>query len=293
MFGYFYAILATQGYYLNQIFRKKLTTKLDAYNAVLLSSTFLTLASLILALILGNFNHIMNYKIFSLIVFNGLTGFLGTYCLFKAFDKLSMSECLTIVNLFPFVFALFSYLVYGNTISIYHFIIMLLVLFGVYLVSKKTLINKQEITKNKFRFDIILLLPVITMFARAVFTFSLNVLTNFNIPSYNTILYLESSILVSNLIYVFFMKVKINTKELVKSRNLIYGFLIGICTTMAGLSFITSLDRANPTISASILSSQIMFVSVFSYFIFKEKLNKTQISGIFIVTIGLILFKVL
>ena len=70
------------------------------------------------------------------------------------------------------------------------------------------------------------------------------------------------------------------------------GFFAGFFAAIGVLFFVLSIQNIKGAIAGSIVSSQVIFSSIFAYFLFKEKLNLKQIIGILTVFLGLAMFQI-
>lgn len=280
MIGIYFAILAAIFYSLNQIFNKKVTLNIEPKNGVLIVSFFLSIFSGIIAIFLGDFNHKISFYILSIILIGGILGTIGIIYLFKSFEKLKIAQTLCISNLYPFLILIYSLLIFKIIPNKMQIITMGIVFLGIYLVTK----NNEKIKINKF-----IIYPIITAIGWSIYIFSIFLLVK-EIPIYNAIFYLESMIFFITAAYLLIKnKVSININQIHKSYY--SSVLSGISTTLASLFIGFATFYTNPAIVSSIVSTQIIIISILGYLIFKEKLSKIQTIGILITFLGIILFK--
>lgn len=282
MIGFLFAIFSAMSFSLNNIFSKDNINKIGVWNTLLVTYFFVSLISFIFVLIWGNFNHALNYKIILLIIFGGINGMIGIWALFSSFEKISVAESLAIANFFPFISLIFFYFFMEKSVRIIDIFIMCFVFIGVLLTLKK----------EKFAFNKFLLFSVITAFSWALYYYILAILNDYGISPMNNTFYIETGIFISVVFYMLFIK-KDGIKFKFEYSSIKNGFFAGLFSVLGILLFIFSLEKLNPSIATSIISSQIMFSSFFAYIFFNEKLDIRQIIGILIVVLGLILFNIL
>lgn len=282
MIGFFLALFSAMSFSLNNIFSKDNINKIGVWNTLLVTYFFVSFISFIFALIWGNFHHELNYKIILLIIFGGINGMIGIWALFSSFEKISVAESLAIANFFPFISLIFFYFFMEKPVRIVDIFIMCFVFIGVLLTLKR----------EKFAFNKFLLFSVITAFSWALYYYILAILNDYGISAMNNTFYIETGIFISIVIYMHFIKKEMTLFKF-KAESLKNGFFAGLFSVGGIFLYIFSIQKINPSISTSIISSQIMFSSFFAYVFFKEKLDIRQICGILIVVIGLALFNIL
>lgn len=282
MIGFVLALFSAMSFSLNNIFSKDNINKIGVWNTLLVTYFFVSVISFISALIWGNFHHTINYKIILLIVFGGINGMIGIWALFSSFEKISVAESLAIANFFPFISLLFFYFFMEKPVRIIDIFIMCFVFIGVLLTLKR----------EKFAFNKFLLFSVITAFSWALYYYILAILNEYGISPMNNTFYIETGIFLSVVVYMLFIK-KDGMKFKFEFNSIKNGFFAGLFSVLGILLFIFSIKKLNPSISTSIISSQIMFSSFFAYIFFKENLDLRQIIGILIIVIGLALFNIL
>jgi len=302
MLGFFYAILSAISFSTNNIFLKKTSKKINTISALLLIYFFITILSFITSIFFGDFSHEFNLKLFGFIFLIGFFGAIGIFTLLRSFEKLSIAKSLAVANFNPFITLFLVFIFFGQKVSIFSIFTMLIVFVGILLTLNSKLKFKlsrnssKKISKpfmNKFINNKNILFPIITSISWGSYYFILDNLNKLNINSFNIVFYTEISIFLNLLIYVLLNKKikfefsKINLKI---SSN---AFFAGLFAALGVLFFILSIKYIKTPITTSIVSSQVIFSSIFAYLFFNEKLNKKQIIGIFIVFLGLVLFQIL
>lgn len=281
MIGFIYAIIATIGYSVNNTINKKLVQNTNSWNALLLSSFFLSIFSALLVLVFSSFKQILSFEIFIYTFFGGLLGMLALIFLFDSFKHFNFGETMTIANLFPFFTLFFIFIFYGVKLSFSYFLVMFIVFLGIALIFRKS---------GEFKFNKFIYLPLLTAICWGFYHFSIKALINLNVEIFNIVFYLETSIFLFTLVYVLTnSKIKIE-KSFLKRNNVLLGFFSGLSTTIGTLFVTFAMTKLLAPIVSSIISSQVMLLSLFGYLFYNEKLNNFQVLGIIVVFVGLVLF---
>ena len=166
MLGFIYALLSAIFFSTNNIFLKKTTQKIEIHTAFLMIYFFVTLTALIISFFLGNYNHTFDFMIFLKIVLIGFVGAIAIFSLMESFSRISVAKSLAIANFYPFISLFLFYLFYLQKISLFNFISMLIVFFGIIL----TLDGKFKLKFNKN-----LLFPITTAIGWGIYYFLLDI----------------------------------------------------------------------------------------------------------------------
>lgn len=284
MLGLLFAFLGTIGYSCNNIINKKLVGDISEWNALLISSFFLTFFSAIMVFFLSSFKQSFTLDIVLYSLLGGLIGMIALLSLFKSFFYLNLGETMTIANIFPFFTLLFVYIFHGDSVSLFSFLFMLVVFLGIYLIFLK---------EGKFIINRYVAFPFLTALGWGFYHFSIDNLLRLGVDVYNIVFYLESLIFIFTLFYfILNPKIKLD-KTTFRIKNVSLAFFSGLSATVAMIFLTLSMIYLIPPIVSSIISAQVMLIALLSYFIYGEKLKKNQIFGIFIVFIGIVGFNIL
>lgn len=276
MIGISLAILSAISLGMVPVFSKKLLEILDSWNSIIYGNFFMVIIAFFYALIAG-FSFSFSAGVLVVILINGVIGFLGLYCLYESFKYLKLGESLSIANTYPFITLLLLGFIGSSIISMTEIFFMLLLLVGVYLVVNHHL----TITFNK---GILLALVATTAWGFYSFAIAYLLREGFNFSS--TILMLELFILICCFLYVTLTnKLKPITKEITKKAS-----LLGLFNGVGTLLLASSIVYLNAGIASSISTASVLITALFGYLVFKEKLTKIQMIGIFIIIFSLTMF---
>jgi drug/metabolite transporter (DMT)-like permease len=288
MFGIILSLISAIGYSLNQIFNKKLIlNRLNNYEALFISNIFLLFFNFLIMvsfsrkIIFSEITKIITSNFIYYYMLNGLIGFFALFFLFKSFKRLKVGESLTIANIYPFVTLFLTFFFFGEKITLFQLIIMLIIFVSIFFLI---------IDDSKFKLSIYDFYPLLTAIGWGTYGFLIYYYLKNNLDLYISLFLIQLFMFLFSLVFFLYYKSKNIKKILINKKNILFGFLAGFFSFIGTLFYSLGTFYLNPAIVSSIGSAQVPLSFLFSYFILSEKINKKQIILILFITSCLFLF---
>ena len=244
--------------------------------------TFIVLIfSWIMVFISGSQNTLsqITTKTFIFLILSGIATGASWLCYFKALQIGDINKVTPIDKSSTILTMLMAFIFLGEDITLIKAISMILIGVGTYLMITK----KQHIT-TKTKSNV----WIIYAFGSAIFASLTSILGKVGIEGIDSTLGTAIRtiiVLIMAWIIVFITK-KQNTIKYIDNKSWLFLILSGLATGGSWLCYYSALQTGPASVVVPIDKLSILVTIVFSYVVFKEKLNKKSSLGLFLIVIG-------
>lgn len=254
---------------------------MDSNVATALRTIVILIFSWIMVFISGVHNSIfdINTKTLIFLILSGIATGASWLCYFKALQIGDINKIIPIDKSSTILTMLMAFILLGEEINLIKGIAMILIGLGTYLmITKKENIHSD--TKNNTW--------LIYALGSAIFASLTSILGKIGIENIDSTLGTAIRtivVLIMAWIIVFITK-KQNTIKNIDSKSWIFLILSGIATGSSWLCYYKALQTGPASVVVPIDKLSILVTIVFSYIVFKEKLNKKSALGLALIVIG-------
>lgn len=254
---------------------------MDSNVATALRTIVILIFSWIMVFISGVHNSIfdINTKTLIFLILSGIATGASWLCYFKALQIGDINKIIPIDKSSTILTMLVAFILLGEEINLIKGIAMILIGLGTYLmITKKENIHSD--TKNNTW--------LIYALGSAIFASLTSILGKIGIENIDSTLGTAIRtivVLIMAWIIVFITK-KQNTIKNIDSKSWIFLILSGIATGSSWLCYYKALQTGPASVVVPIDKLSILVTIVFSYIVFKEKLNKKSALGLALIVIG-------
>ena len=254
---------------------------MDSNVATALRTIVILIFSWIMVFISGVHNSIfdINTKTLIFLILSGIATGASWLCYFKALQIGDINKIIPIDKSSTILTMLMAFILLGEEINLIKGIAMILIGLGTYLmITKKENIHSD--TKNNTW--------LIYALGSAIFASLTSILGKIGIENIDSTLGTAIRtivVLIMAWIIVVFTK-KQNTIKNIDSKSWIFLILSGIATGSSWLCYYKALQTGPASVVVPIDKLSILVTIVFSYIVFKEKLNKKSALGLALIVIG-------
>lgn len=276
LFGVFLALLSMLFWGLSDVLTKVSLSKSSKWLVLFLGQLFGAFIIFVLAFFLGELGNFFSYGLIYLLLIS-LVNFIGFFFFYKAIAKKGVALTSPIINSWAFITVILSIFFYNETISLVQAVAIILILFGIFLITFK----KQE----KIAFDSTFVFALLAMITFALFFFLLKI----PIEIFGVLLVVLGVRLFTSILSVPFLVVKKINISNIKLFALLAILGVGLLDTFGFLAYSFSMNYAPVSIVAPIGSSVPIVSVILGVLVLKEKLNTRQKIGIITTIAGLLL----
>jgi len=280
------AIISMIGFGLSVGLMKIPASKIGTFGTIIKRNLFICLILIPLIIILEEKS--LTVKGISIALGISLLGFMPLYFFTRAIQKGPIGIVIPISHSSGLFGVLFAYLIFGDKLSIYQIIGLIINIIGILLITFK---KEQEEKKKKSEIEYILLSIFSAILWGLVFLlFKYPVM---EIGSYNTAFIVESGILILSFIFLLFEKQSLKELFVLNFRDNRVIFLIACFALVGTIAFnfaISNSDEIGIT-TAIVFSSPIIGMLIGKTY-FKESLTKYNLTGGLLVVIGIIMLTI-
>ena len=253
----------------------------DSHVATAIRTIIVLIFSWIMVFIIGSQSTIVNIdgKTFLFLILSGLSTGGSWLCYFKALQIGDVNKVTPIDKSSTILTMLMAFIFLGEEITFIKGISMILIGIGTYLM----IIKKENVTvENKSNAWLIYAL------GSAIFASLTSILGKVGIENIDSTLgtAIRTIVVLIMAWIVVFVSKKQNTIRDIDKNSWIFLFLSGIATGGSWLCYYRALQMGPASIVVPIDKLSILVTIVFSYIVFKEKLNKKSALGLLLIVIG-------
>jgi uncharacterized membrane protein len=282
LLGILLGLFAAICYGLSPVVSKFSLKKLPSSIVTIVILTIVTLVSGVLAFSTSELTYSFSIVDIINLIFAGIMGFLALWGLYKSFSYLEVPQSVSFSQIYIFLTYLLSILFLETEFSILILFIMCLVLIGIFFVFE---------TKLSTFFSKGLLYLGLTLLGWGFYAFYLTYFNSKGLNGYYSIFFVESSILIINIIMLLFTY---SPKKLISyykyKKELGFAIISGVLTFCGAYLYLLSTTVISIGIAVAILSTQVLISYIFSVISFKQKIKLNQIIGILLICTGITLF---
>ena len=273
-----YALLAAVFSGLTSVFAKTGIKDVESLLATFIRTIIITLFLFVVALLNNNLNDIflLDKKTIIFLILSGISNTLLWIFYFKALDLGTVSKVTPIDKTSIILTLILSSIFLNEKITKIKVLSIILILIGTLLTIKRENKNSKD---NKW-----ILYAVLT----AIFTSTTTILSKIGIENTNTSLttFLRTVIVLILLTAITLIKKKYKNIKKLNKKNYLYIILSGISTSLSWLFYFKALSIGEASKVFPIEKLSLVVSIIVSCIFLKEKLNKKQILGIVIITLG-------
>lgn len=253
----------------------------DSDAATALRTIVVLIFSWIMVFVAGSFDGIYSIDVKTMIflMLSGLATGASWLCYFKALQKGDVNKVAPIDKSSTLLAMILAFIFLGEKINLLKFVAMLLIGAGtLFMITKKQ--NKNNAEKNSTYLIYALL--------SALFAALTSILGKIGIENVNSTLgtALRTIVVLIMAWLVVFIKNKQNTIKNIDKKSWFFLILSGFTTGGSWLCYYNALQTGAASIVVPIDKLSILVTIVFSYIVFKEKLNKKSLLGLIMIVVG-------
>lgn len=253
----------------------------DSDAATALRTIIVLIFSWIMVFVAGSFDGIYSIDIKTMVflMLSGLATGASWLCYFKALQKGDVNKVAPIDKSSTILAMILAFIFLGEKINLLKFVAMLLIGTGtLFMITKKQ--NKGNIERNNTYLIYALL--------SALFAALTSILGKIGIENVNSTLgtALRTIVVLIMAWLVVFIKNKQNTIKNIDKKSWFFLILSGFTTGGSWLCYYNALQTGEASIVVPIDKLSILVTIIFSYIVFKEKLNKKSLLGLIMIVVG-------
>ena len=282
--GLIYAITSAFMFGISNVIAKKSLQNVNMFQLMTIRS-FFTLLTLIPFLFFTNF--ILPSLIDGImIILIGVIGAVAYYLFVKAFSITDISVVSALTRTSVLITVLLSIIFLGESLQLLHYIAMLIVLLGIFLITAdlKSL-DPEKLLHEKKAMMYIAFCIILWGFMYFLLKYSVN-----SVGAIYTAFYLE--LFVFLFLLPIFFKHSSDIFQGIKKNNLFILFLIGSFTALGTLFYSYAISMIYVSIAVIIINVSPLITAVFARMFIDEKLTKKKLLGIVLTIIGVIVISV-
>ena len=215
---------------------------------------------------------------------NSLTFFIATMSNMEALKHIPASVAYPVIRLNAAIVVIFSIFYFGDNLSLYQFTGILLAMCAVVILARDTA-EKNEIAKNT---RIGFLFVGISILAGALAAIS----SKFAALHANKMAFMATSYAMATLMSFAFRKKAQSADANTNHRDaLLIGFFMGLINLAGFYCYLKALSTGPLSIVTSVTAMHFVIAIVLSVLIYREKLNRWRITGIFLTIVSIVLLR--
>lgn len=231
-----------------------------------------------------NINEI-DFKTFMFLILSGVSTGISWLCYFKALQIGDVNKVAPIDKSSTVLTIVLAFIFLHEEISLLKFVALVAIGIGTFLMIQTKTTSNDKLKTNKWIFYAL---------GSAVFASLTSILGKIGIENINSALgtaIRTGVVLIMAWIIVFVTK-KQNTIKFIDKKSWCFLVLSGITTGASWLCYFTALQTGLASVVVSIDKLSIIVTIIFSYFVFKEKLNRKSLLGLFLIITGTLMMLV-